>query len=94
MMQIRETVAGSSLTGSGEIPVLDAAVSEVFAGADVPEILRPSLERHRENLLRLVQSLHEAGVDEAQIELSVHTVVASYKAELLAAVKSLMKVKP
>lgn len=62
-----------------------------FADLPVPEALQDSLRRHREHLMRLIVSLQSAGVSEAQIEASVSTIVASYKAELMEAIKSMVK---
>jgi hypothetical protein len=62
--------------------------SDAFS-ISVPESLRPSLERHQANLVRLVESLRAAGMDEAKIEAAVTTLIDSYKTELLAAIKAL-----
>jgi len=58
---------------------------------DVPLALEPSVTRHRANLARLVGALCAAGVDDEQIETSVNAVVASYRGELLSAIRSIMK---
>lgn len=62
-----------------------------FIGLEVPEALQASLNRHREDLARLIQSLQTAGLSEAMIETSVSVVVASYKEELMRAVKMMMR---
>ncbi len=65
--------------------------SDPFEGLQVPEALYASLERHRENLVQLVRNLKSAGIGEAQIEASVSVIVASYREELLRAIKSMMR---
>jgi hypothetical protein len=66
-------------------------LGDPFVEIAVPVVLEDSLRRHRENLTRLVVSLQSAGVSEAQIEASVTAIVASYKAELMEAIKSMVK---
>lgn len=61
-----------------------------FAELDVPEALQESLARHRENLARFVASLRSAGLNEAQIEVSVSVMVDSYKQELIRTIKGLV----
>jgi hypothetical protein len=61
-----------------------------FSDLFVPEPLQFSLNRHRENLARLVMSLQSVGMTEAQIETSVAVVVSSYKDELLRAIKAMV----
>lgn len=61
-----------------------------FEGFAVPNALQESLRRHREHLARLIVSLQSAGVSETQIEASVSAIVASYKAELMEAIKSMV----
>ncbi len=58
---------------------------------DIPPELEPSLERHRQNLARLVMSLRSAGVDDTQIEESVTVAVASYRDELVHAMKRMAR---
>jgi len=48
-----------------------------------------SVARHQENLLRLMESLRAAGMEEAQIEAAVTTLIDSYKQELLEAIRAL-----
>jgi hypothetical protein len=57
----------------------------------VPEALQASLLRHRENLAGLIRNLQSAGISEEQIEASISVIVASYRDELLRAVKSMMR---
>ena len=74
--------------------IADALQGDALAGIDVPEQLQPSLERHRHNLARLILSLRSAGLSEEQIDQSVSAVVASYKEELLLAIKSIFADDP
>ena len=67
-----------------------AGEHDPFSGMQVPPELEESLQRHRHNLLRLIMTLRSAGVDEKQIEESVLGVVASYKEELMRAIKRMM----
>lgn len=55
----------------------------------VPPELRASVARHQENLLRLIESLRAAGMQEAEIESALSTLIDSYKHELLEAIRSL-----
>lgn len=64
-------------------------VASSLLSLTVPDVLRPSLERHRANLERLIGNLHAAGMNEAQIESAVTMLVDTYRAELLAAIKAL-----
>jgi len=62
-----------------------------FMDLAIPPELEENIQRHRENLMRLVVSLRSAGVDEIQIEESVSVIVASYKAELIRSIKQLVR---
>ena len=62
-----------------------------FADIEIPDALQESLERHRSNLVRLVETLRTAGLSETQIETSVSVMVESYKAELLRAIKTMVR---
>lgn len=66
---------------------MSVLTKDPFAGIEIPEQLQESLQRHRENLARLVASLQSVGVSEAQIEASISVIVDSYKEELLRAIK-------
>jgi hypothetical protein len=57
--------------------------TDLYAGMELPAQLQSCLDRHRENLARLVASLESAGMSEAAIERSVSIVIASYQAELV-----------
>ena len=59
--------------------------------AMMPAALAASIQRHRAHLAQLVASLRAAGIAEAQVEASVNTLIASYRAELMVALKSWMK---
>jgi len=69
----------------------DWVASDPYAGLEIPEELQASMERHRANVLNLVKNLQSAGISEAQIEASVSVIVASYREELLRAIKSMMR---
>ncbi len=73
------------LRGSGEL------LADPFADLEVPEALKVSMERHRENLAQLVRNLHSAGVSEEQIEASVSMLVESYRQELIRAIRMMMR---
>lgn len=62
-----------------------------FADIEIPDALQDSLEKHRGNLLRLIENLRTAGLSEAQIETSVSVMVESYKTELLRAIKTMVR---
>lgn len=64
---------------------------DAFADLEIPEPLQESMARHRENLFRLVSNMQSAGMSEDQIEASVSVIVASYKEELLRAIKQLVR---
>jgi hypothetical protein len=63
-----------------------------FHDLQIPLELQASLERHHQHRAQLVTSLRSAGVDEAQIEKSVAVIIASYKAQLIQAMKRLANV--
>ena len=67
-----------------------AFTADPFHDLDIPVELEESLQRHREHLARLVITLRSAGVDDAQIEESVSVIVASYKDELVRAMKRMI----
>lgn len=56
---------------------------------EIPPELRASVARHQDNLLRLIESLRAAGMQEAEIESALSTVIDSYKTELLEAIRAL-----
>ena len=57
----------------------------------IPDVLQESLQHHRENLAKLIKSLEAVGLSEEQIEVNVSVIVASYKEELLRAIKSMVR---
>lgn len=63
----------------------------VFGKTTVPPELEQAFLRHRENVLRLVDSLRQAGLSEEEIDNSVSAVVASYKEELLRTIKAMAR---
>jgi hypothetical protein len=65
--------------------------SDPFADLQIPESLQESMQRHRENLARLVTNLKSMGLAESQIEESVSVIVQSYKEELTRAIKMLVR---
>jgi len=77
--------------GAGHERVGEWVGSDPFEGLEVPAALYASLERHRANLVDLIRNLQSAGIDEARIEASVSVIVASYREELLRAIKSMMR---
>lgn len=66
--------------------------TDPFADVQVPEALLESLARHRRHLAKLVVSLQSVGISEEQIENSVSVMVASYKEELMHAIRLMMEV--
>lgn len=62
-----------------------------FADLDIPEALQDSLDRHRRHVGQLVETLRGVGTSDLQIETSVSVMVESYKAELLHALKALVR---
>ena len=76
-----------AMNEEGHRPVMQA-----FEGLDIPELLHASVERHTVNLARLVASLKSAGMTESQIDAGVATIVESYKAELLVAIRTIVGV--
>jgi hypothetical protein len=60
-----------------------------YDGIEIPACLVANVERHCANLHTLVQSLGNAGIDEATIEASVLQIVQSYHAELMLNIRNL-----
>jgi hypothetical protein len=69
----------------------EIAGSDPFADLDVPPQLEESLARHRMHLADLIRTMKTAGVSEERIEESISELIASYKAELLAAIRSMKR---
>lgn len=72
-------------------PSGDLLSQNPFADLDIPPELEESITRHRVHLAQLVQSMKIAGVSETQIEESVSVLIASYKEELMRAIKSMVR---
>ena len=70
---------------------LPSTIEDPLRDIPIPPEFVANLQRHREHLACLVATLRSAGVDEAQIELSVSTIIASYKEELLRSTKALLR---
>lgn len=68
-----------------------ATTTDPFADLEIPGPLQNSIQRHRENLAKLVANLQSVGLSESQIEASVSVIVDSYKEELLRAIKQLVR---
>jgi hypothetical protein len=79
------------LAGADPVAARLLSGADVLAGDDIPVALQASVERHRANLARLITSLRRAGIGDSQIEASVSAVIASYKADLVVAIKFLVK---
>jgi hypothetical protein len=58
-------------------------------GIDVPDQLREVASRHARHITKLVSQLSSYGMDAQMIEHSVDTLIGSYRAELLEAIKAL-----
>lgn len=62
---------------------------DAASGLKIPPSLQASIDRHRSHLAMLVATLRAAGLPAAQIENSVNTLIASYRAELIQVLQSL-----
>ena len=60
-----------------------------FYDFHIPEQLREVASRHQEHVAELVAKLKNCGMDEDLIERSVDQLIASYRSQLLEAVKAL-----
>ena len=70
-------------------PVADEVQERLGAwGAHVPAELRPALDRHAQNLVALTRSLEAAGRSPEVIRACLRDLLASYEAELMAALAS------
>jgi hypothetical protein len=65
--------------------------ADPFADLEVPRELEESLARHRMHLAELIRAMQTAGVREDHIDESVSELIASYKAELLAAIGTMKR---
>jgi hypothetical protein len=55
----------------------------------VPQELQEVASRHQQHVAELIDKLRSAGLDDRLIERSVDQLIASYRAELMGAVKAL-----
>jgi hypothetical protein len=55
----------------------------------IPDELRDVASRHQQHIAELILKLRSVGLDDATIERSVDQLIASYRAELMRAVKAL-----
>lgn len=60
-----------------------------FYGIDVPDRFREVAGRHQRHLAELVEKLRSAGMDSGLIERSVDQLIASFRSELLKAIKGM-----
>lgn len=64
-------------------------MADGFYGFQIPEQLREVAGRHQEHVAELVSKLRSVGMDDNLIERSVDQLIASYRAQLLEAIKGL-----
>ena len=76
---------------ASHVDLIDALVPELVGDYELPAELEDSLQRHRRELKRLVAALRSAGVSEQMIEESVSVMIASYRDELILALKGTMR---
>lgn len=60
-----------------------------FGDLDLPEGLRDLARRHQQNVADLVRRLREVGLDDDTIDTAVDRLMASYRVELVEALKAL-----
>ena len=60
-----------------------------FYEVQIPEELREVASRHQQHVAELISKLQAAGLDDHLIERSVDQLIASYRTELMNAVKAL-----
>lgn len=58
-------------------------------GFDVPERFREVTGRHQQHVAQLVERLRSTGMDDSLVELSIDRLMASYRSELLIAIKGM-----
>lgn len=75
------------------IHLFDEARRRVASGQDLPPRLAEISDRHKTQLMALVDSLRDAGFAEDDINDGVSTLVASYEAELKEAMKAMVDVR-
>ena len=64
-----------------------------FYGFQLPDELREVATRHQQHVADLVSKLRSSGMEDILIDQAVDQLVASYRAELLEAVKSLRELR-
>lgn len=64
-------------------------MNDSFYKIHIPEELREVAARHQQHVAELIAKLQAAGLDDQLIERSVDQLIASYRAELMKAVKAL-----
>lgn len=64
-------------------------MTDEFEGLDLPQSLRDLAVRHQRNIAALVGRLRQVGLDDGTIEAAVDELVASYRSQLVEAVKAL-----
>jgi hypothetical protein len=60
-----------------------------FYEIQIPNELREVAGRHQQHIVALISQLQSAGLDDGLIERSVDQLIASYRSELMKAVKAL-----
>ncbi|WBH17429.1 hypothetical protein [Sphingomonas radiodurans] len=58
---------------------------------EIPTELLGSVQRHQANLMALIVSLQDAGLNETMIDASVRTLIDSYAAELTIAIREMVR---
>jgi len=66
-------------------------LSQAINRPALPPALQQNLERHRQNLRALSDSLRGAGLDERTVANSLDTMIRSYRAELAMTFEDLLK---
>lgn len=64
-------------------------MTEGFGDLELPPELRDLVRRHEQNVADLVNRLHAVGLDEPAIEAAVDQIMASYRTQLMEAIKAL-----
>ena len=64
-------------------------VLDCFYDLSIPDELQTVAARHRQHLAELILKLRSLGFDEEAVGRSVDQLIASYRAELLEAIKTL-----
>lgn len=64
-------------------------MTDRFGDLDLPESLRDLAHRHQQNVADLVSRLRDVGLDIVTIEAAVDQLMASYRVQLVEAMKAL-----